>query len=514
MDFNMYFYNMQEGYLTLNDSNLGSLPLITWNKAYRRDFLIKHNLDWREKIIYEDVEFYWKTVTKTRQVYLLDKHLYYYRQRAGSIMQSSVNNIEKSKNTRITNNNGKWHANDFGNKVKITKINNGHTANWTNIEKAKNTKLEKYGDINFNNKEKNKLTRKTNFYKKLLTNKEIIPMFSLNEYLNENKNYTFKWKCLKCGTEFFQKFNYNFKCNQHIQNNVRCLTCFPYKTNKISNEETILFNFIKSISLDATQSNRLIIHPLELDIYIPSKKLAIEFDGLYWHNDENKSNNYHLDKTKICLEKGIQLIHIFEDEWIYKQNIVKSRLKNLLGVYDKTIFARKCEIKEVNNKTSKEFQEENHIQGSVNSKVSLGLYFNNKLISLMTFGKCRFDKKHEWELLRFCNKLGYHIPGSASKLLKYFERNYQPKSLVSYADRRWSQGKVYEKLGFIKLFNSKPNYFYINQNIRESRIKYQKHKLKNLLENFDPTKTEVENMKANGYNRIFDCGNMVFEKIY
>jgi hypothetical protein len=132
----------------------------------------------------------------------------------------------------------------------------------------------------------------------------------------------------------------------------------------------------------------------------------------------------------------------------------------------------------------------------------------------MTFGKCRFDKKHEWELLRFCNKLGYHIPGGASKLLKYFERNYNPKSLVSYADRRWSQGKVYEKLGFTFSHASKPDYWYFcNHDISlKSRIKFQKHKLKELLKTFDETKTEVENMKDNGYNRIFDCGNLVFEK--
>jgi hypothetical protein len=262
--------------------------------------------------------------------------------------------------------------------------------------------------------------------------------------------------------------------------------------------------------------NKRIISPLELDVYIPEKKLAIEFDGLYWHSEESgKDKKYHLNKTELCEKQGIQLIHIFEDEWLMKHDIIKSRLKNLLGIYDKTIYARKCEIKKVDSKLSKEFQEENHIQGSVNAKIHLGLFYKNELISLITFGKCRFDKKHEWELLRFCNKLGYHVPGSASKLLKYFEKNYKPKSLVSYADRRWSIGKVYKKLGFKFLHNSNPNYWYFNKNRKRfSRINFQKYKLKNLLENFDENKTEVENMKANGYNRIFDCGNMVFEKIY
>ena len=115
---------------------------------------------------------------------------------------------------------------------------------------------------------------------------------------------------------------------------------------------------------------------------------------------------------------------MFENEWKLKQDIVKSRLKDILGIYDKTIYARKCIIKEVDNETSRIFQEKNHLQGAVNAKVNLGLYFNGELISLMTFGKCRFDKKHDWEMLRFCSKLGYHIVGGAGKLLKHFEKTY------------------------------------------------------------------------------------------
>ena len=150
------------------------------------------------------------------------------------------------------------------------------------------------------------------------------------------------------------------------------------------------------------------------------------------------------------------------------------------------------------------------------SKVNLGLYFKDELVSLMTFSKPRFDKKHEWELVRFCNKLGWHIPGAASKLLTHFERNYKPKNIVSYADRRWSKGNLYRQLGFELDHISPPDYFYFNKSdlYRESRIKYQKHKLPKLLENFDPNKTESENMSANGFLKIWDCGNLVFVKTY
>ena len=146
----------------------------------------------------------------------------------------------------------------------------------------------------------------------------------------------------------------------------------------------------------------------------------------------------------------------------------------MLGIYSNTAFARQCKIKEVDSNTSTMFQIQNHIQGNINGKVNLGLFYENELVSLMTFGKCRFDKKHEWEMLRFCNKLGWHIPGAAGKLLRYFERNWKPNSIVSYADRRWSQGKLYKALGFKLDHISKPNYWYFKTSSNKllSRVNY------------------------------------------
>ena len=220
-------------------------------------------------------------------------------------------------------------------------------------------------------------------------------------------------------------------------------------------------------------------------------------------------------KTELCEKHGYQLLHVFENEWNSKREIVESRIKNLLGIYDRTVFARKCEVRNVPNPESLKFLDENHIQGGVNSSVNLGLYAKDELVSIMTFSKPRFDRRHEWELVRFCSKIGWHVPGAAGKLLKAFERAYAPKSLVSYADRRWSTGKLYTALGFRLDHTSKPDYWYFKDRyVLESRVKYQKHKLSGLLEIYDENKTEIENMKANGYERIFDCGNYVFEKIY
>lgn len=349
---------------------------------------------------------------------------------------------------------------------------------------------------------------------------EVEPAFSFDDFkrCNGKTQYTtvFKWHCNKCGTIFEGILDPNLIVREHLL--ARCPNCHPILCG-VSKPEIEMIDFIKSIYYGEVLSNcKKLIYPLEVDCYVPARNLAFEFDGLFYHSEISgqKSKFYHLAKTDNCKSKGIQLIHIFEDEWKNRNDIVKSRIANILGIYERTTYARKCRISPVDHNLARVFQEANHLQGAVNAKVNLGLYHNSELVSLMTFGKPRFDKKHEWELLRFCNKLGYHIPGAASKLLKHFERQYRPRSIVSYADRRWSRGKLYEALGFKLDHVSAPNYWYLTPKtlVRCSRIQFQKAKLKNMLPAFDPAKSEVENMLAAGYDRIFDCGNLVYIKTY
>ena len=271
--------------------------------------------------------------------------------------------------------------------------------------------------------------------------------------------------------------------------------------------------FIKSIGVLYVENTKKIISPLELDIYIPSHNLAIEFDGLYWHSEIHKPSNYHLNKTELCEKQGIQLIHIFEDEWRDKQDIVKSRLMNILGLTPNKIYARKTVVKEVSPKDSKEFLDNNHIQGNVNSSIKLGLYYNDELVSLMTFGKGRIamgGDSNQYELLRFCNKLDTTVIGGADKLLKYFIKTYKPKEIISYADRRWSQGGLYNKLKFINTHNSNPNYHYIINNKRKHRFGFRKSILVNQGYNKDLTEHQI--MLERKIYRIYDCGTMVYKK--
>lgn len=277
-----------------------------------------------------------------------------------------------------------------------------------------------------------------------------------------------------------------------------------------------IYSFIKNL-VYCEENNSEVLEGKELDIYIPSLKVGIEVNGLYWHSDLFKKNDYHLCKTEECMENGIRLIQIFEDEWFLKKDIVKSRILNILNKTDNIIYARKCEIKEVDSKECREFLMRNHIQGNVNSRVRLGLFYGNEMVSLMTFGNLRknlgqVSEENVYELLRFCNKLNTSVVGGASRLFKHFLLKYSPNKVISYADRRWSVGNLYEKLGFSFKHNSDPNYYYVSGSsfkVRENRFKYRKSEL--VKEGFDSTKTEKEIMKERGYFRVYDCGNIRYE---
>lgn len=255
------------------------------------------------------------------------------------------------------------------------------------------------------------------------------------------------------------------------------------------------------------------IHPKHLDILVPSKRIAFEYNGLYWHSEAVRPDkNYHLNKTKLCEEANIKLIHIFENEWFNKQEIVQSRVRSILGTTTK-IYARLCTIGVLSTKAANQFINMTHIQGANNSAtVAIGLWYNNELISVVTFCKSRYDKEYQYELLRMCTALNTTVVGGASKILQFFIKNFKPISLVSYCDRRWSNGNGYVKMEFQLVDTTTPNYWYFKNGSSQlmSRVKFQKHKLKDILPIFDSSLTEFENMKNNGDNRIWDCGQLKF----
>jgi hypothetical protein len=281
------------------------------------------------------------------------------------------------------------------------------------------------------------------------------------------------------------------------------------KHTAVSEAEQEIANFLKQYTV-VEQSNRLVIAPKEIDIWLPEFNLGIEYNGIYHHSSKFKVHrNYHIDKTVAVEAAGGQLIHIFSDEWLDNREIVESRLLNKIGKSRNILYARKCKIVEVSSADAATFLARSHIQGNCFSSKNYALSYNDKIVALMTFGTARFTKLAKWELLRFCTAPYTTVVGGASKLLKHFRKSH-PGTIVSYADRRWSNGNLYRVLGFEFAHYSGPGYSYVKNGCRYSRNKFQKHKLSEQLEIYDKRLSETQNMEINGFYKLYDCGNSVW----
>lgn len=364
------------------------------------------------------------------------------------------------------------------------------------------------------NSDKTKQVRIDTSYRKFITLIEEKYKGLNIESINDDRSIDIN--CSKCNT------TYNIQNNLLQQRYFRdcienpCLNCFKVE-DSFSIGEQELYNFVKEIDdkIEVLQRDRSILKPKELDIYIPSKKLAIEYNGLYYHSDVYGGQDKHLLKMKLCQELGISLINIFEDQWKdkNKKEIVKSRIKNFFGLNDK-IYARKCMIKKMKFSEVHQFLIENHIQGSTKSKHNYGLFFENKLVSVMTFSKARkifSNKNNGYELIRMCSLKGLNVIGGSSKMFKYFLKDVQPNNVYTYADRCWTNSKdvnVYTKMNFEFVSETVPNYWYIKSNKRFHRYNFRKDVL--IKNGYDKEKTEKQIMKDLNYHRIYDCGNYKF----
>lgn len=296
-----------------------------------------------------------------------------------------------------------------------------------------------------------------------------------------------------------------------------CPSCY-YDPGKNSQAESEIAKFIETlIGKDLVIRNtQMVISPLEIDIWIPSKNLAIEFCGLYWHSEKaGKSRFYHKHKLNVCEQKGIRLIQIFEDEWYHKRPIVEERLRYLLTSQKSHFGARNCKVKQIETDQAKEFLNEHHIQGYFGSKIKLGLFYQDKLVSVMTFSEKNITKgknsksKDEWEISRFASS--QNIPGAASKIYEYFKKTYQPKTIFTYSDLRWNTGQTYERMGMKKVSNGFPNYWYVEGTNRRHRFSYTKKKLVELYGQEYSNMTERQIAEEKGMNRIWDCGSAKYE---
>lgn len=286
-----------------------------------------------------------------------------------------------------------------------------------------------------------------------------------------------------------------------------------------SGVETKVIEFIRSLGIDCIQSDREMIHPLELDVHIPSHKLAFEINGVYWHGASNAEEDRvyrlkHRRKTEAAEAAGIRLVHLTDVEINTRWDTVSSMIESMLGASPEKIPARKCSVIEVPKAAAKGFLEENHIQGGGTwCHLYLGLVHEDRLVAVMGFDKARFDRSVPWELTRFANLRHTTVIGGFSKLLAHFEKDNEG-SIVSYADYSRSQGNVYLKNGFERISISQPSYRWVSPDGRElfNRHMFMRRNLARVLTEFREEETEAQNCFREGYRRLWDCGQVKFIK--
>lgn len=419
---------------------------------------------------------------------------------------------------------------DFEQKVKATKLKKHGDENYNNVEQMKATCLKLYGVDNYRktkeyaekvkqtcmkkygvphasmlptrrdqiNSSTFKHSHKLAMFKKFVTSEKFQsfePMFNLDEYdgVTVRYNRPYKFKCKRCG-----------EIHEHdlTRQYLRCPTC----DSNMSIFQTEVIEYIKQLlpGEPIVVNNRTILSPLEIDIFVPNKNIAIETNGLYWHSEisGSKDKNYHLNKTKMTVAKGIRLLHVMEHEWNQRREAVKLVLRNILTPTATT--TTNAVVREISPEEKKAFLEKYHLDGNDVAMVRLGLFSGETLSGVMTFTKTKIHKESQWEISRFCSTIG-----GADVLFEHFQQQHAPTSVIAQCDRRYFSGETYMKLGFMFIRHSPPTYHYIIDAYKttEPNFKWTKAKLKNKLVEYNKAFSEWENMKMNGFDRIWDCGH-------
>lgn len=284
-----------------------------------------------------------------------------------------------------------------------------------------------------------------------------------------------------------------------------------------SKYEAEIYSLVRGICGDAVERQRGLLSGAgrELDIYVPSLKVAIEFNGNYWHSSIYKDRRYHQQKTIDCAKQGIRLIHVFEYEWINSREKIINLVVGALQPSQYSVGARNCKVVTASKEGEIAFLEQYHLQGYIRSDKALALRGpDNAIIAMMTFGKPRFNVEFEWELLRFVCKNDIQVHGGASKLFKHFISEHKPKSILTYTDISKFTGNVYTALGFNSSIHSitEPNYVWVMPSTNEVISRYRTTKSKLLSSGLGiESETEDDIMQNLGYVKIYNSGNIKFE---
>ena len=379
-------------------------------------------------------------------------------------------------------------------------------------EKGKQTCLERYGVENpTQNKEIRQKLRQTclerygtTTYAESLLDENVIPLLSNKEWCEENiKDYTIQEISLNlgCSTHVVRRY---FKIHKINPNIVRPFTSAAQR--EIA--RTLITN-----NIEFTENDRSILKTQDVDIFIPELMIAIEYDGIYFHteNTYKRHKSYHANKTNKCKEKGIDLLHIWSNDWLYNKEAVKAKILRKCGVFTEELLAISCNIRIINQEQFKQFNLSNSIQEEHPSKI-YGLFNTHEMVCCLGINK---STNENCEISCYITKQHTHVIGGFGVLLNYMIKDINPTIVYFNVDKRWGIDRELLESNFQLNKERPPTYYYINlkhnTDILLSKYKFQKNKLHNLLEKFDPTLTEWENMKSNKYDRIWDCGHEIWK---
>lgn len=374
------------------------------------------------------------------------------------------------------------------------------------LERRRRTIIEKYDAYSpFADEEivnKVRYTQWKKYYnEKLLRNKFVKPLFSLDEYKGTKNFHDYEWECKKCCTTFKDTIN-----NGHIP---RCPTCFP-KDIKVSKAETNLFEAINVEN--KMQTNRDLIENFEIDIYLSDYNIGVEYNGMYWHSEQRGIEKYyHLDKTILCENESIFLIHIFESEWINRPIQVISMIERHLDTFDEIVLLNDLDVREITEIESNKFL----IENTLNLSESLfekrkGVFRNNELLAMMTTEQMQ-DKII---ITKFEEKMGVGFDGNVfKKLMDSFDFD-KSLTIYYYPDRRYNKmdDETLLECGFSFEGGTEPNLWYSKNLNQISSYSVKKKNIFEYVDEYDDKLTIYENMIANGYLSIWDCGKLVFKK--
>ena len=351
-------------------------------------------------------------------------------------------------------------------------------------------------------REKASQTNLKNNYKYMSSPERLGEDYELVTPLEEYKSIKYnklKFKHKKCG----HIFDYSIANGKEPL----CPKCYA----NFSRFEESVRNFCEQHFENITYNSRQIIPPLEIDIFIPQLNIAIECNGVYWHREEVKGKDYHLQKYVECAKRNIRLIQIFEDEWKHKQKLIESILLNAFGKSETIVDATQCQIYKIPQDLADKFLNHCHLEGSFTG-THYGLIFDNNLVSIISTAPISNNSKYNLGIYRFCDMRNTKVIGGLETLIDHIKRNHTNHNLAAYVDLRYSIGEELSNVGFKYSHLIEPTFSYVKSNQRYPPP-HSIEEAQSLLESYDLTKSIEENLNDNNFFKIYDSGYAIFELI-